>query len=132
MKFKIFLIFVLGFSIENSFAQDKMRERPDPIDWTKKLDLTEDQFKQFMSVQESYREQIIALRENASGDRRGMMDAFQTLGDKRDKQVKSILNKKQYKKFTKELKAQQKERRKQMNGRQKGQGRRGSRQGRNN
>jgi len=130
MKSKIFLILLFGLFTTTVFTQNRMRERPEPIDWTKTLDLTDDQFIQFMKIQEGFREDARAMRENAGVDRMGMMDAYKNLTDNRDKQIKTLLDKKQYKKYKKQVDKNRKQMRTRQGkrkgkGRMKGQGRRG-------
>ncbi len=88
-----------------------MGERPEPIDWVKKLDLTLAQNKQMAEIQENFRAEIMAIRGNSSGDPMEMMILMQDKQKQRDKRVKSILSKKQFKKYKKELKSLQDERR---------------------
>jgi len=106
-----------------------MRQAAEPIDWVKKLDLTDEQAKQMAEIQEYFRSEMMSMMDNPSGDRMGMMYAMQDIQKERDKKIKKILNKKQYKKYDKELKAQQKERRKHMEERGRGEqrGRQGQR-----
>ncbi len=102
-------------------AQGRMRERPEPIDWVKKLDLTEAQSKQMADIQQNFRNKIMALRETPTGDPMEMMALMQDKQKARDKKIKKVLNKKQFKKYKKELKAQKNERRKRMKDRGLGQ-----------
>jgi len=104
--------------------------RPEPIDWAKMLDLSEEQAKKMIEINQGFRNEIMAMREKASGDPMAMMANMQEKQKQRDKAVKKVLSKKQFKKYKKELKSQQKERRKRMGGKNNGQGRRGGKQGR--
>ena len=106
-----------------------MRQAAEPIDWVKKLDLTDEQAKQMAEIQEYFRSEMMSMMDNPSGDRMGMMYAMQDIQKERNKKIKKILNKQQYKKYDKELKAQQKERRRRMGERGRGEqrGRQGQR-----
>jgi hypothetical protein len=102
-----------------------MRQAAEPIDWVKKLDLTDEQAKQMAEIQEYFRSEMMSMMDNPSGDRMGMRYAMQDIQKERDKKIKKVLNKQQYKKYDKELKAQQKERRRSMQERGRGEQKRG-------
>ena len=125
MKLRNFSLILLLFSVSITSAQRMMRQRAEPIDWVKKLDLTDEQAKQMAEIQEYFRSEMMSMMDNPSGDRMGMMYAMQDIQKERDKKIKKILNKQQYKKYDKELKAQQKERRRRMQERGRGEQRRG-------
>ena len=129
MKLRNFSLILLLFSVSITSAQRMMRQGAEPIDWVKKLDLTDEQAKQMAEIQEYFRSEMMSMMDNPSGDRMGMMYAMQDIQKERNKKIKKILNKKQYKKYDKELKAQQKERRKHMEERGRGEqrGRQGQR-----
>ena len=114
MKLRNFSLILLLFFVSITSAQRMMRQRAEPIDWVKKLDLTDEQAKQMAEIQEYFRSKMMSMMDNPSGDRMGMMYAMQDIQKERDKKIKKILNKQQYKKYDKELKAQQKERRRRM------------------
>ena len=123
------ILFILFISI--GVSQGRMGDsRPEPIDWEKMLDLSEEQAKKMIEINQGFRNEIMAMREKASGDPMAMMANMQEKQKQRDKAVKKVLSKKQFKKYKKELKSQQKERRKRMGGKNNGQGRRGGKQGR--
>jgi hypothetical protein len=123
------ILFILFISI--GVSQGRMGDsRPEPIDWTKTLDLSEEQAKKMTEINQGFRNEIMAMRETAPGDPMAMMANMQEKQKQRDKAVKKVLSKKQFKKYKKKLKSQQKERRKRMGGKNKGQGRRGGKQGR--
>ena len=116
------ILFILFISI--GISQGRMGDsRPEPIDWTKTLDLSEEQAKKMTEINQGFRNEIMAMRESASGDPMAMMAKMQEKQKQRDKAVKKVLSKKK-------LKSQQKERRKWMGGKNKGQGRRGGQKGR--
>ena len=129
MKLRNFSLILLLFFVSITSAQRMMRQAAEPIDWVKKLDLTDEQAKQMAEIQEYFRSEMMSMMDNPSGDRMGMMYAMQDIQKERNKKIKKILNKKQYKKYDKELKAQQKERRKRMEERGRGEqrGRQGQR-----
>ena len=129
MKLRNFSLILLLFSVSITSAQRMMRQGAETIDWVKKLDLTDEQAKQMAEIQEYFRSEMMSMMDNPSGDRMGMMYAMQDIQKERDKKIKKILNKQQYKKYDKELKAQQKERRKHMEERGRGEqrGRQGQR-----
>lgn len=129
MKLRNFSLILLLFFVSITSAQRMMRQAAEPIDWVKKLDLTDEQAKQMAEIQEYFRSEMMSMMDNPSGDRMGMMYAMQDIQKERDKKIKKILNKQQYKKYDKELKAQQKERRKHMEERGRGEqrGRQGQR-----
>ena len=109
MKLRNFSLILLLFSVSITSAQRMMRQGAEPIDWVKKLDLTDEQAKQMAEIQEYFRSEMMSMMDNPSGDRMGMMYAMQDIQKYRFKKIKKILNKQQYKKYDKELKAQQKE-----------------------
>jgi len=116
------ILFILFISI--GVSQGRMGDsRPEPIDWTKTLDLSEEQAKKMTEINQGFRNEIMAMRETAPGDPMAMMANMQEKQKQRDKAVKKVLSKKK-------LKSQQKERRKWMGGKNKGQGRRGGQKGR--
>ncbi len=116
------ILFILFISI--GISQGRMGDgRPEPIDWAKMLDLSEEQAKKMIEINQGFRNEIMAMREKASGDPMAMMANMQEKQKQRDKAVKKVLSKKQFKKYKKELKSQQKERRKRMGGKNNGQGR---------
>ena len=125
MKLRNFSLILLLFCVSITSAQRMMRQGAEPIDWVKKLDLTDAQAKQMAEIQEYFRSEMMSMMDNPSGDRMGMMYAMQDIQKERDKKIKKILNKQQYKKYDKELKAQQKERRRRMQERGRGEQRRG-------
>ena len=129
MKLRNFSLILLLFFVSITSAQRMMRQAAEPIDWVKKLDLTDEQAKQMAEIQEYFRSEMMSMMDNPSGDRMGMMYAMQDIQKERNKKIKKILNKQQYKKYDKELKAQQKERRKHMEERGRGEqrGRQGQR-----
>ena len=129
MKLRNFSLILLLFRVSITSAQRMMGQAAEPIDWVKKLDLTDEQAKQMAEIQEYFRSEMMSMMDNPSGDRMGMMYAMQDIQKERNKKIKKILNKKQYKKYDKELKAQQKERRKHMEERGRGEqrGRQGQR-----
>ncbi|MBT3676072.1 MAG: hypothetical protein HOD10_05485 [Candidatus Marinimicrobia bacterium] len=131
MKFHINQLIFLTIITSFVFAQRPMGgDSPEPIDWVKKLDLSEDQAKQMDQIQKKFRDEITVMRENRSGDPMQMMGRMQEKQKQRDKAVKKVLSKKQNKKYKKELKSQQKDRRKRMGNKRQGQGRKGGGQGR--
>ena len=127
MKLRNFSLILLLFFVSITSAQRMMRQAAEPIDWVKKLDLTDEQAKQMAEIQEYFRSEMMSMMDNPSGDRMGMMYAMQDIQKERNKKIKKILNKKQYKKYDKELKAQQKERRRRMG--ERGSGEQRGRQG---
>jgi len=120
MKLRNFSLILLLFCVSITSAQRMMRQAAEPIDWVKKLDLTDEQAKQMAEIQEYFRSEMMSMMDNPSGDRMGMMYAMQDIQKERNKKIKKILNKQQYKKYDKELKAQQKERRRRMGERGRG------------
>ena len=120
MKLRNFSLILLLFFVSITSAQRMMRQAAEPIDWVKKLDLTDEQAKQMAEIQEYFRSEMMSMMDNPSGDRMGMMYAMQDIQKERNKKIKKILNKQQYKKYDKELKAQQKERRRRMGERGRG------------
>ena len=129
MKLRNFSLILILFCVSITSAQRMMRQAAEPIDWVKKLDLTDEQAKQMAEIQEYFRSEMMSMMDNPSGDRMGMMYAMQDIQKERNKKIKKILNKQQYKKYDKELKAQQKERRRRMGERGRGEqrGRQGQR-----
>jgi len=129
IKLRNFSLILILFCVSITSAQRMMRQRAEPIDWVKKLDLTDEQAKQMAEIQEYFRSEMMSMMDNPSGDRMGMMYAMQDIQKERNKKIKKILNKQQYKKYDKELKAQQKERRRRMEERGRGEqrGRQGQR-----
>jgi len=129
MKLRNFSLILILFCVSITSAQRMMRQATEPIDWVKKLDLTDEQAKQMAEIQEYFRSEMMSMMDNPSGDRMGMMYAMQDIQKERNKKIKKILNKQQYKKYDKELKAQQKERRRRMGERGRGEqrGRQGQR-----
>ena len=97
MKLRNFSLILLLFSVSITSAQRMMRQRAEPIDWVKKLDLTDEQAKQMAEIQEYFRSEMMSMMDNPSGDRMGMMYAMQDIQKERDKKIKKILNKQQYK-----------------------------------
>ena len=129
MRITYSILFILFISI--GISQGGMGDsRPEPTDWAKMLDLSEEQAKRMIEINQGFRNEIMAMRESASGDPMAMMANMQEKQKERDKAVKKVLSKKQFKKYKKKLKSQQKERRKRMGGKNKGQGRQGGKQGR--
>jgi hypothetical protein len=124
MKLRILSLILLLFCVSATPAQRMMRQGAEPIDWVKKLDLTDEQAKQMVEIQENFRSEMMSMMDNPSGDRMGMRYAMQDIQKQRDKKIKKVLNKQQYKKYDKELKAQQKERRRRMEERGMGEQRR--------
>ena len=120
MKLRNFSLILILFCVSITSAQRMMRQAAEPIDWVKKLDLTDEQAKQMAEIQEYFRSEMMSMMDNPSGDRMGMMYAMQDIQKERNKKIKKILNKQQYKKYDKELKAQQKERRRRMGERGRG------------
>ena len=129
MKLRNFSLILILFCVSITSAQRMMRQAAEPIDWVKKLDLTDEQAKQMAEIHEYFRSEMMSMMDNPSGDRMGMMYAMQDIQKERNKKIKKILNKQQYKKYDKELKAQQKERRRRMGERGRGEqrGRQGQR-----
>ena len=125
IKLRNFSLILILFCVSITSAQRMMRQRAEPIDWVKKLDLTDEQAKQMAEIQEYFRSEMMSMMDNPSGDRMGMRYAMQDIQKERDKKIKKVLNKQQYKKYDKELKAQQKERRRSMQERGRGEQKRG-------
>ena len=97
MKLRNFSLILLLFFVSITSAQRMMRQAAEPIDWVKKLDLTDEQAKQMAEIQEYFRSEMMSMMDNPSGDRMGMMYAMQDIQKERNKKIKKILNKKQYK-----------------------------------
>ena len=129
MRITYSILFILFISI--GISEGRMGDsRPEAIDWTKALDLSEEQAKKMTEINQGFRNEIMAMRESVSGDPMAMMANMQEKQKQRDKAVKNVLSKKQFRKYKKDLKSQQKERRKRMGGKDKGQGYRGGQKGR--
>ena len=125
MKLRNFSLILILFCVSITSAQRMMRQAAEPIDWVKKLDLTDEQAKQMAEIQEYFRSEMMGMMDNPSSDRMEMRYAMQDIQKERDKKIKKVLNKQQYKKYDKELKAQQKERRRSMQERGRGEQKRG-------
>jgi hypothetical protein len=66
------ILFILFISI--GISQGRMGDgRPEPIDWEKMLDLSEEQAKKMIEINQGFRNEIMAMREKASGDPMAMM-----------------------------------------------------------
>jgi len=87
------ILFILFISI--GVSQGRMGDsRPEPIDWTKTLDLSEEQAKKMTEINQGFRNEIMAMRETAPGDPMAMMANMQEKQKQRDKAVKKVLSKK--------------------------------------
>ena len=90
------ILFILFISI--GISQGRMGDsRPEPIDWTKTLDLSEEQAKKMTEINQGFRNEIMAMRETAPGDPMAMMANMQEKQKQRDKAVKKVLSKKKLK-----------------------------------
>ncbi|MDP6339970.1 MAG: hypothetical protein QF842_06565 [Candidatus Marinimicrobia bacterium] len=100
IHFLLMIMFLsLGFS--QGMAPGK---RPEQVDWVKKLDLSEDQAKKMTEINERFRVEMMGIREHASGDRMAIRGLLQDKIGEREKAIKELLSKKQYKQYQKEIK----------------------------
>lgn len=109
MNIKSILFSLLLFTGLCSFAQPGNRPSPEQIrqraekearEMAIALELNEKQMLAFNEINEAFGEKVMEIRE-AGGDREDMMFAMQALSKERDKEMKGILRKEQYKKYQK-------------------------------
>ena len=106
-----YLLLSFIFFISLGISQPRMgMNQPDPVDWVKKLDLSEKQATQMKEINERLMAELKDLREDPNMDFREKRYEMSDKMQERDKLIKGILTKKQYKQYQKEIKNQQKER----------------------
>tara|TARA_Y100001934_G_C11637405_1_gene443969 strand:+ start:89 stop:445 length:357 start_codon:yes stop_codon:yes gene_type:complete len=79
---------------------------PPPVNWEKELELSKEQAKQMQIIQDNFRSELMDIRNSDGRNRIAMREIAMELMEKRDSAVKSVLSKKQFKKYKKKLKSQ--------------------------
>ncbi len=109
MNIKSILFSLLLFAGLSSIAQPGNRPSPEQMrqraekearEMAIALELNEKQMLAFNEINETYGAKFMEIRE-AGGDREDMMFAMQALSKERDKEMKGILSKEQFKKYRK-------------------------------
>ena len=102
------VIFVLSVTIHAQPKPPSKEERLTQL--SEKLNLTKDQVNKISTIFDAADEQMQALHESSSGDRREMMDKVKSIMDNADEQIKEVLTSSQKEKFE-EMKKEREKRR---------------------
>ncbi len=102
----ILFLCLLSMGIAQNMQRGGAMQPPPPVNWEKELELSKEQAKQMQIIQDNFRSELMDIRNSDGRNRIAMREIAMELMEKRDSAVKSVLSKKQFKKYKKKLKSQ--------------------------